>query len=250
MNKTLKEANIRLEKENLKISKMENHASIGAEEKKINSENDEFNNKIIKENNERENQLAKENAKLKEDIQLIKIWQDEGLINTLENLKDELKDKDKQIQKLIEDNKNLRNSTSKQNLNYINNFNNNNEDEEEKEIELINNPFRPSMNSQGLNDADKIKLYKERIKEFRQINESDKMQIQELKKDIKNLLIKINYCSTFGGQLKDINEFFYLLNQILISCKPQKKEQKDALEKILSIKNNFHSLNNNNYNFN
>ena len=251
MNKTLKEANIRLEKENLKISsKMENHASIGAEEKKINSENDEFNNKIIKENNERENQLAKENAKLKEDIQLIKIWQDEGLINTLENLKDELKDKDKQIQKLIEDNKNLRNSISKQNLNYINNFNSNNEDEEEKEIELINNPFRPSMNSQGLNDADKIKLYKERIKEFRQINESDKMQIQELKKDIKNLLIKINYCSTFGGQLKDINEFFYLLNQILISCKPQKKEQKDALEKILSIKNNFHSLNNNNYNFN
>ena len=251
MNKTLKEANIRLEKENLKISsKMENHASIGAEEKKINSENDEFNNKIIKENNERENQLAKENAKLKEDIQLIKIWQDEGLINTLENLKDELKDKDKQIQKLIEDNKNLRNSISKQNLNYINNFNNNNEDEEEKEIELINNPFRPSMNSQGLNDADKIKLYKERIKEFRQINESDKMQIQELKKDIKNLSIKINYCSTFGGQLKDINEFFYLLNQILISCKPQKKEQKDALEKILSIKNNFHSLNNNNYNFN
>jgi hypothetical protein len=245
LTKNLIEANSKLEKEKLRISnRIENRVSLGAEEKKINSEEDEFNNKINKENNEKENKLALENAKLKEKIKLIKIWQDEGLINTLENLKDELKDKEKQIQKLIGENQNLRSNISKQNINNINDFNNN-EDEKEREIELEENPFRPTMNSQGLNDTDKIKLYKERIKEFQQINESDKMQIQELKKDIKNLSNQIKYYATFGGQFKDINEFFYLLNQVLINCKPQKKEQKDALEKILNIRNNFQSLNNN-----
>ena len=245
LTKNLIEANSKLEKEKLRISnRIENRVSLGAEEKKINSEEDEFNNKINKENNEKENKLASENAKLKEKIKLIKIWQDEGLINTLENLKDELKDKEKQIQKLIGENQNLRSNISKQNINNINDFNNN-EDEKEREIELEENPFRPTMNSQGLNDTDKVKLYKERIKEFQQINESDKMQIQELKKDIKNLSNKIKYYATFGGQFKDINEFFYLLNQVLINCKPQKKEQKDALEKILNIRNNFQSLNNN-----
>ena len=34
------------------------------------------------------------------------------------------------------------------------------------------------MNSQGLTDADKIKLYKERLKELELTNESDKKQIQ------------------------------------------------------------------------
>ena len=245
LTKNLIEANSKLEKEKLRLSnRIENRVSLGAEEKKINSEEDEFNNKINKENNEKENKLALENAKLKEKIKLIKIWQDEGLINTLENLKDELKDKEKQIQKLIGENQNLRSNISKQNINNINDFNNN-EDEKEREIELEENPFRPTMNSQGLNDTDKVKLYKERIKEFQQINESDKMQIQELKKDIKNLSNQIKYYATFGGQFKDINEFFYLLNQVLINCKPQKKEQKDALEKILNIRNNFQSLNNN-----
>ena len=245
MTKNLIEANSKLEKEKLRLSnRIENRVSLGAEEKKINSEEDEFNNKINKENNEKESKLALENAKLKEKIKLIKIWQDEGLINTLENLKDELKDKEKQIQKLIGENQNLRSNISKQNINNINDFNNN-EDEKEREIELEENPFRPTMNSQGLNDTDKVKLYKERIKEFQQINESDKMQIQELKKDIKNLSNQIKYYVTFGGQFKDINEFFYLLNQVLINCKPQKKEQKDALEKILNIRNNFQSLNNN-----
>ena len=125
--------------------------------------------------------------------------------------------------------------------NYIND-----DEEEEKEIDINNiknemNPFRPTMNSQGLTDDDKIKLYKERIKELEQTNDSDKIQIQTLKEDIKSMKSKIKNMETFGGQIKDMNEFIYLLNQVLINCKPKKKEQKDALNKIIGILNKYQS---------
>ena len=130
------------------------------------------------------------------------------------------------------------------NTNYnINNIKN----EEEKEIDLQNNknennPFRVTMNSQGLNDADKIRLYRERIKECEQINESDKIQIKTLKEDIKIFKEKIKNLETFGGQIKDMNEFIFLLNQVLINYKPKKKEQKDALNKIINVLNNFQGI--------
>ena len=151
---------------------------------------------------------------------------DEGLINTLDNLREELKDRQKQIQNLINDNKNLRDQLKKPYN--INNINNQYNDIEEKEIDLNNNknennPFRITMNSQGLTDADKIKLYKERIKEYELTNESDKIQITTLKDDIRALKAQIKNLETFGGQIKDINEFVYLLNQILIDYKPKKK---------------------------
>ena len=126
---------------------------------------------------------------------------------------------------------------------------NNIKNEEEKEIDLNNhnnrnenNPFRVTMNSQGLNDADKIRLYRERIKECEQINESDKIQIKTLKEDIKIFKEKIKNLETFGGQIKDMNEFIFLLNQVLINYKPKKKEQKDALNKIINVLNNFQGI--------
>ena len=201
-------------------------------------------NYIIKNSN---NKLFSENKELKEKIQLIKNSQDEGLINTLDNLKEELKDKEKIIVKLIEENKNMRNSMKNKNINYISNFNSKNEEEEEKEIDFNNNnineynPFRPTINSQGLSDVDKIKLYKERLKDFQLINDSDKKQIDTLKEEIKKMQSKIKYLETFGGQISGINEFIYLINQVLINCKPQKKEEKDALEKIIDVLNNFQS---------
>ena len=99
------------------------------------------------------------------------------------------------------------------------------------------------MNSQGLTDADKIKLYKERIKEYEMMNESDKIQIKTLKDDIKLMKAKIKNLETFGGQIKDVNEFIYLLNLALISYKPKKQEQKDALNKIINVLNNFQGIN-------
>ena len=191
-----------------------------------------------------------ENAQLKEKIQLMQSDQDEGLMITIDNLKEELKDKNMQLQKLIEENKNLKNNRYKSNSN-IHNINNEINDEDEKEIDLNNrdknenNPFnnRITINSQGLTDADKIKLYKDRIKELQLVNESDIIQIKTLKDDIKAMKAKIRNLETFGGQIKDMNEFIYLLNQVLINYKPKKQEQKDALNKIVNALNNFQGIN-------
>ena len=179
------------------------------------------------------NKILQENTQLKEKLQLFQSGQDEGLIITIDNLKDELKDKTLQIQKLIEENNLLRNNKK-------NNINKN----EEKEIDLNNNngnehnPFRKSVNSTGLNDAEKIKFYKEQIKEYKMTNESDKIQIKTLKEDIKMMKAKIKSLETFGGQVKNMTEFIALLNQALLNYKPKKKEQKDALDKIVNILNN------------
>ena len=190
------------------------------------------------------NKKSMENSELKEKLQLMQSGKDEGLINTLDNLREELKDKQKQIQNLINENKNLRNQNQKSYS--MHNINNKYNDTEEKEIDLNNrnerNPFRLTTNSQGLTDADKIRLYKERIKEYELTNESDKIQIKTLKDTIKELKAKIKDLETFGGQIKDLNEFVYLLNQIFIGYKPKKKEQKDALNKIINIFNNYQGI--------
>ena len=217
---------------------------------KINKENVEKNDKVQKYDKEIMNikieneKLSKENIKLKETINLMQRGQEEGLLNTLENLKEEIKDKKKQIEKLIKENINMRNTMKNNNVNYISNFNSYNEGEEEREFDLNNdrnenNPFRVTINSQGLTDADKIKLYKERIKEFQVMNESDKVQIKILKEDIKSMKARIRHLETFGGKVNNIDEFRYLLNQILIICRPQNNEQKEALAKIVEIINNL-----------
>ena len=194
--------------------------------------------------------ITMENLELKEKIQLFTSSKEEGFSNVLDNLKEELKDKNMQLQKLIEENKNLKNNRYKSNSN-IHNINNEINDEDEKEIDLNNrdknenNPFnnRITINSQGLTDADKIKLYKDRIKELQLVNESDIIQIKTLKDDIKAMKAKIRNLETFGGQIKDMNEFIYLLNQVLINYKPKKQEQKDALNKIVNALNNFQGIN-------
>ena len=193
------------------------------------------------------NKILQDNTQLKENIQLIKSGQDEGLIITIDNLKEELKDKNLQIQKLIEDNNILRNKSnrSKSNRNsHVNNIKINNDDDEEKEIDLNKhdfNPFRQTVNSTGLTDADKVKLYKDQIKEYKLINESDKIQIKTLKEDIKMLKSKVKNLETFGGKMKDLNEFISVFNQALLNYKPKKAEQKDALNRIIDALNNSHN---------
>ena len=185
------------------------------------------NNKII--NSKR----LQENTQLKERMQLIQNDQDEGFIITIDNLKDELKDKALQIQKLIEENNLLRNNKN----NHINN-------NEEKGIDLNNNNgnehnlLKNTVNSTGLNDADKIKFYQEQIKEYQMTNESDIIQIKALKEDIKMMREKIKNLETFGGQVKNMAEFIGLLNQAFLNFKSKKKEQKDAFDKIVQILNN------------
>ena len=190
----------------------EKNEQIGKLEKKIND---------LKNINEK---ISIENSELKEKFQLIQAGKDEGYVNTINNLKDEIKDTEKQIQILIEENKNLTNKIHK---NYYN----------------LNNEDHKEINSQELNYNYKmIKIYLERIKEYKVNKESDEIQIKTLKEEIKKLKEVVKNSETFGGQVKDINEFKILLNQALVNYKPKKKEQKEALNKIVNILNNFQEI--------
>ena len=190
------------------------------------------------------NQLIKENKELKEKMQNIdnneirQSGQDERLSITLDNLKEELKDKNLQIEKLIQENNILKNTIKKSNNNRL-------VDEDEKDINTNtnkksseNNPFRTTLSNTGLNDEEKIKIYKEQIKELRLLNESDTIQIIALKVDIKEMKDKIKKMETFSGQLKNFDEFISLLNKALFDYRPKKKEQKEALNKLVEVMNN------------
>ena len=146
---------------------------------------------------------------------------------TLENLKEEIKDKNIQIEKLIKQNESIR----KSNLNTVKQE----EDEKESSLEKDNDPLRATMNSNELTDAEKVHIYKEKIKEYKLINESDQMQIQALKAEIKEIKIKFNNLQTFNGQVKNLSEFIDILNRAIFGYKPKKKEQKEAFEKLTLI---------------
>ena len=169
--------------------------------------------------------LFQENSSLKQKMDIIQNEQEE----TIHNLKNEIKDKSLQIKKLIKENNYLKN-----------NENNNNEDE--KKIDLNNNNeidlFRNLSYSTNIYDANRIKLYKEEIKNYKMENESHKIQIKTLKEEIKIIKTKIKNLESFGGQMKNIDEFISLLNKALVNYNPIKKEQKVALNKIMEILNN------------
>ena len=159
------------------------------------------------------NSIFLENTQSKEKNQLIQNGKVE-IQKNLGNLERELNDKELQIQKLIKENNILRNILK------INNINN--EEEHINDNKYIHNPFRATVNSVELNHAEKIKLYKDQIKEYKMMNESDSIQIKALKADIKMLKIKIKNLETFGGKMKDINEFISVFNLALINYKPKK----------------------------
>ena len=117
------------------------------------------------------------------------------------------------------------------------------DNEDEKELDIHrnkdeNNPFRKTVNSMGLNDEDKILMYKKEIKDLKMINESDIIQIKALKADIKELKEKVKKMETFSGQLKNYDEFISLPNNALYDYVPKKREQKEALNKLVDVMNN------------
>ena len=187
------------------------------------------------------NQVIQENNKLKEKIQIVDNEDEhsapeERMSITLDNLKEELKDKNLQIEKLIEENNNL-----KSNIKQSNNIKIDKEDEKELDNNKNkdeNNPSRKTLNSMGLNGDDKILIYKNQIKELKTINESDMIQIKTLKADIKEMKEKLKKMETFSGQLKNFDEFISLLNKALYDYRPKKKEQKEALNKLVEVMNN------------
>lgn len=236
-NKMLEEENIKLKNsitnltntnnDNLQNNKNEEYEKVYGQLEMVKKENYDKNIKIKKLEKELKDFKAI-NDKLLEDNKRLKFTQnqEECMNITLENLKDEIKDKNLQIQK-------LKNSLKRNTMNVKN------RDDNEDEKELEENPFRKTFNSTGMAEDEKIRMYKEQIKEYKQTNISDALQIKTLKEDIKILKNEVKNYETFGGQLKDYNEFINLLNVVLDNYKPKKKEQKDALNTILQILNKF-----------
>ena len=160
--------------------------------------------------------LKEENTQLKQKIELLKLEQEKGLIITLNNLKEELKDKNLQINNLIKENNSLRNLKN-------------------KNFEISDSQRNIKVN----NEDEIIKLYKDQIKEMKVIQSSDKMQIQTLKEEIKDYKNQLKVVTTFNGQINNIQEFAELLNTVINDYKPKKQEQKDAFNKLNQIMNNM-----------
>ena len=160
---------------------------------------------------------------------------DEELFIQIENLKEELKDKDIQIEKLIKENKNIKNNKKD------NQLIDSNDDEKEINHNKDDNILgRPSLINDKLSDAEKVKIFMKQLKELKLLNESDMIQIKTLKADIKELTEKVKKLETFSGQLKNFNEFVALLNRALMDYTPKKKDQREAFNKLVDVINNHH----------
>ena len=144
--------------------------------------------------------------------------QKQNLEKEIENLNEIIKEKEKEIEELKEENeKSKKNVTS---------FSNINKRDSSKELEN-----RISLVGEG-NEQETIKRLVERLKEIKNENEADKELIKIMKEDQKNMKAKLAGFETFGGKIKDYNEFIKLFNIILKDYKPKKKEQKEALAKL------------------
>jgi predicted RNase H-like nuclease (RuvC/YqgF family) len=220
-----------------------NYAELNEEIEELKNEIQEKNNQIEKLENEINNIKLINNQFLKQhnEYKKIQIMNNESGSggeekNALDNLRKELKDKNLEIEKLIKENYNLKNNIQKSNAII---------EEDEKEVnnniqkkQSDNNLIRKSVNSLPLNEIEKNKLLLEEIKELKTINESDMIQIKTLKADIKELKEKLKKMETFSGQLKNYDDYISLLNKALFDYKPKKKEQKEALNKLVEVMNN------------
>ena len=88
-----------------------------------------------------------------------------------------------------------------------------------------NNSIRTEWGRVGNNMAESTKSFSDK---YTTSKEYDKLVKSKLKK-----------VETLNGQMKDFNEFATLLNQAFVNYKPKKKEQKDAVNRITEVINNF-----------
>ena len=225
-----------IEDKKIKIEQLENEIKSTK-----NTEVTKMLNKYLLENyKNNNNQALNENNSLEEQIKMMineppKIIKDEKTSSIDDNIKEENNDNPIPIEKISKDN-------NIQNQNNINNYT----EEDIKEIIIDNtkdnkeNPIFKSYNSNEIKDNEKIKLFKNQIRDLKEMNESDIIQIKTLKEEIRELKEKLKKMETFSGQVKSFDEFITLLRNALLNYKPKKKEQKDALKKLIEIVNNHH----------
>ena len=214
-----------LQQENIKLNNI-----IKTTEKEIN------NYKLIN------NQLIDDNTKKQDKIaELMENPQQESLIMTLDNLKQEIKEYKNKIKELTEKNKELQDSLKYKNTNNHIDMNNLNK----KKFMEIEDGFIPNQSYKYNNN---INYFSEnRISNITEDKNliNYKERIKEYKEEINLLLIQIN---TLKEQIKEykkmadkpivqnFDEFVKLFNLAFIGYKPFRKDQNEAFE---LIKNKF-----------
>ena len=80
----------------------------------------------------------------------------------------------------------------------------------------------------GLTDQERIDKYKKKLNEYKKEIESHKKQINTLKEEIRELNHKLK-----NPIFQNLDEFINLFHIAFLDYKPNKKEQKEAFEKII-----------------
>lgn len=193
------------------------------------------------------NQLIQDNTIKQEKIEeLMENSQQESFLLTLDNLKQEIKEHKKTISDLSNKNKELNNLLKSSNIPNSNKYLKKNKFEKAKleigdEFENNNNYHsenRPDNNrlsrisgitttSAGLTDNEKIIKYKSKIKEYKEQINSDLIQMNTLKEEIKKLNNKLKH-----PIFENFEKFLNLFDIAFSDYKPSKKEQKEAFEEI------------------
>ena len=200
------------------------------------------------------NQLIQDNTVKQEKIQeLMENSQQESIMLTLENLKQEIKEHKKNISDLSNKNQELNQLLKKNNINNINNISNSNkyldnrktknifekridmgDDYENSKYHSENRPENRlsrisgiTATSVGLTDEERIIKYKSKLKEYKEELNTQKIQMNVLKEEIKDLNNKLKNPIT-----KNLNEFIRLFKIAFSGYKPNNKEQKNAFEEI------------------
>ena len=193
------------------------------------------------------NQLIQDNTVKQEKIEELMVnSQQESFLLTLDNLKQEIKEHKKTISDLSNKNKELNNLLKSSNIPNSNKYIKKNKFEKAKldigdEFENNNNYHsenRPDNNrlsrisgitttSAGLTDNEKIIKYKSKIKEYKEQINSDLIQMNALKEEIKKLNHKLKH-----PIFENFEKFLNLFDIAFSDYKPSKKEQKEAFEEI------------------
>ena len=197
--------------------------------------------------------LTKDNIDKQETIEKLKdnsvsSKQEQSYILIIETLKKEIKENQHTISELTKKNTELNDQLKSNNIQNSNNNISKKKNKFEKANiaigdEIDNNKYHSenridnnrlsrisgiTSTSNGLTDQERIDKYKKQIKEYKKEIESHKNQINTLKEEIRELNHKLK-----NPIFQNLEEFINLFHIAFSDYKPNKKEQKEAFEKII-----------------
>ena len=198
--------------------------------------------------------LIKDNTDKQETIEKLKdnsvsSKQEQSYILIIETLKNEIKEHQHTISELTKKNTELNDLFKSNNIPNSNNYfskkknkfekasiairdevdnNNNNHSDNRIDNNRLSRISGITSTSIGLSDQERIDKYKKKLKEYKKEIESHKNQINTLKEEIRELNHKLK-----NPIIQNLEEFINLFHIAFSEYKPNKKEQKEAFEKII-----------------